>query len=132
MKDPLAQYMSDKPSNDVPEQALLNGKPQKLEDRNISERTCTLYDYLVGVSGTDSAAHIAQYRNDQGVVVKEFNEDVYAAFKRGSDEVYAEVVEHSALAKKIHESAMNARKVVGDYVQLNDVAYVNKRNAALR
>ena len=69
MKDPLAQYMSDKPSNDVPEQALLNGKPQKLEDRNISERTCTLYDYLVGVSGTDSAAHIAQYRNDQGVVV---------------------------------------------------------------
>ena len=69
MKDPLAQYMSDKPSNDVPEQALLTGKPQKLEDRCISERTCTLYDYLVGVSGTDSAAHIAQYRNDQGVVV---------------------------------------------------------------
>ena len=62
---------------------------------------------------------------------KEFNEDVYAAFKRGSDEVYAEVVEHSALAKKIHESAMNARKVVGDYVQLNDVAYISKRNASL-
>jgi hypothetical protein len=41
------------------------------------------------------------------------------------------VVEHSALAKKIHESAMNARQVVGDYVQLNDVAYITKRNAAL-
>ena len=62
MKDPLAQFMSDKPSNDVPEQALLNGTPQKLADRGISERTCTLYDYHVGVSGTDSEAHIANYR----------------------------------------------------------------------
>ena len=79
-----------------------------------------------------NGAALERLVNDQGVVVKEFNDDVYAAFKRGSDEVYAEVVEHSALAKKIHESAMNARKVVGDYVQLNDVAYVNKRNAALR
>jgi len=26
---------------------------------------------------------------------------------------------------------MNARKVVGDYIQLNDVAYTNKRNAAI-
>jgi hypothetical protein len=26
---------------------------------------------------------------------------------------------------------MNARKVVGDYIQLNDVSYTNKRNAAL-
>ena len=69
--------------------------------------------------------------NDQGVVVKEFNDDVYAAFKRGSDEVYEEVQTHSALAKKIHESMVNARKIVGDYVQLNDVAYTNKRNAAL-
>ena len=60
----------------------------------------------------------------------EFNDDVYAAFKRGSDEVYEEVRAHSALAAKIHDSAMNARKVVGDYIQLNDVAYTNKRNAA--
>ena len=78
-----------------------------------------------------NGAALERLVNDQGVVVKEFNEDVYAAFKRGSDEVYAEVVEHSALAKKIHESAMNARKVVGDYVQLNDVAYISKRNASL-
>ena len=78
-----------------------------------------------------NGAALERLVNDQGVVVKEFNEDVYAAFKRGSDEVYAEVVEHSALAKKIHESAMNARKVVGDYVQLNDVTYISKRNASL-
>ena len=68
---------------------------------------------------------------DQGVVVREVNDAVYAAFKRGSDDVYEEVRAHSALAAKIHDSAMNARKVVGDYIQLNDVAYTNKRNAAI-
>ena len=62
---------------------------------------------------------------------EKFNDDVYSAFKRGSDEVYEEVQAHSALAKKIHGSMVNARKTVGDYVQLNDVAYTNKRNAAL-
>ena len=67
---------------------------------------------------------------DQGVVVKEFNDDVYSAFKRGSDEVYARRCAHSALAKKIHESMVNARKTVGDYVQLNDVAYTNKARCA--
>jgi TRAP-type mannitol/chloroaromatic compound transport system substrate-binding protein len=36
-----------------------------------------------------NGAALERLVNDQGVVVKEFNEDVYAAFKRGSDEVYA-------------------------------------------
>jgi TRAP-type mannitol/chloroaromatic compound transport system substrate-binding protein len=78
-----------------------------------------------------NGAALERLVNDQGVIVKEFNDDVYSAFKRGSDEVYDEVQAHSPLAKKIHDSAMNARKVVGDYLQLNDVAYVTKRNAAL-
>ncbi|MDC1118170.1 TRAP transporter substrate-binding protein [Alphaproteobacteria bacterium] len=78
-----------------------------------------------------NGAALERLVKDQGVIVKEFNDDVYAAFKQGSDEVYAEVREHSALAAKIHDSAMNARKVVGDYIQLNDVSYTNKRNAAL-
>ena len=78
-----------------------------------------------------NGAALERLVKDHGVDVREFNDDVYAAFKRGSDEVYEEVRAHSALAAKIHDSAMNARKVVGDYIQLNDVAYTNKRNAAL-
>jgi TRAP-type mannitol/chloroaromatic compound transport system substrate-binding protein len=87
-------------------------------------------DFMAEYNAKNGAA-LERLVNDQGVVVKEFNDDVYAAFKRGSDEVYEEVQTHSALAKKIHESMVNARKIVGDYVQLNDVAYTNKRNAAL-
>jgi TRAP-type mannitol/chloroaromatic compound transport system substrate-binding protein len=78
-----------------------------------------------------NGAALERLVNDQGVVVREFNDDVYAAFKQGSDEVYEEVRAHSALAAKIHDSTMNARKVVGEYIQLNDVAYTNKRNAAI-
>ena len=38
-----------------------------------------------------NGAALERLVKDQGVVVKEFNDDVYSAFKRGSDEVYAEV-----------------------------------------
>jgi TRAP-type mannitol/chloroaromatic compound transport system substrate-binding protein len=68
---------------------------------------------------------------DHGVEVREFNSDVYEAFGRGSEEVYAEVVEHSSLARRIHESMLAARKTVGEYQRLNDVEYVLKRNAVL-
>jgi TRAP-type mannitol/chloroaromatic compound transport system substrate-binding protein len=78
-----------------------------------------------------NGAALERLVNDQGVVVREFNEDVYEAFGRGSAEVYAEVVESSDLARRIHESMVAARKTVGEYQQLNDVEYVLKRNAVL-
>lgn len=68
-KDPLAQYISCKPSNDVPEMALLPGSPTALKDRCISEKTCAVYEYLMGSSGADNEAHIANYRDEHGVVV---------------------------------------------------------------
>ena len=78
-----------------------------------------------------NGAALERLQNDQGVEVREFNDDVYEAFGRGAEEVFAEVVAHSALARKIHESMLAARKTVGEYVALNDVAYVDKRNAVL-
>ncbi|MEK9717594.1 MAG: TRAP transporter substrate-binding protein, partial [Candidatus Puniceispirillum sp.] len=89
-------------------------------------------DNIMAEYNAKNGAALERLVKEQGVVVREFNDDVYAAFKRGSDEVYAEVEAHSPLAKKIHDSCMAARKTVGDYVQLNDVAYTQKRNAALR
>ena len=78
-----------------------------------------------------NGAALERLQTEQGVEAREFNEDVYEAFGRGAAEVFAEVVEHSAMARRIHESMLNARKIVGDYVQLNDVEYINKRNAVL-
>ena len=105
------------------------GYPDSKNVKEGAKRIKFHLDYIADL--LDNRRSLERLVNDQGVVVKEFNDDVYAAFKRGSDEVYEEVQTHSALAKKIHESMVNARKIVGDYVQLNDVAYTNKRNAAL-
>ncbi|XDZ65277.1 TRAP transporter substrate-binding protein [Alphaproteobacteria bacterium LSUCC0684] len=88
-------------------------------------------DNIMAEYNAKNGAALERLVNDQGVVVREFNEDVYEAFGRGSAEVYAEVVEHSALARRIHESMVAARKTVGEYQQLNDVEYVLKRNAVL-
>lgn len=78
-----------------------------------------------------NGAALERLQSEQGIEVREFNDDVYAAFGRGAEEVFAEVVEHSALARRIHESMLAARKTVGEYQQLNDVEYVLKRNRVL-
>jgi len=45
--------------------------------------------------------------------------------------VYAEVVAHSDLAKRIHESFLNARREVGGWTNISDQAYVQQRNRVL-
>ena len=74
---------------------------------------------------------LERLKTDQGVQVREFNDNVYAAFGRGAEEVFDEVVSHSRLARRIHDSMVNARKIVGAYQQLNDVEYILKRNKVL-
>ena len=78
-----------------------------------------------------NGAALVRLQQEQGVEVREFNDDVYEAFGRGAAEVFAEVAGHSALAQRVHDSFLNARKTVGDYLLLNDVAYINKRNKVL-
>ena len=78
-----------------------------------------------------NGAALVRLQQEQGVEVREFNDEVYEAFGRGAAEVFAEVAGHSALAQRVHESFLNARKTVGDYLLLNDVAYINKRNKVL-
>jgi TRAP-type mannitol/chloroaromatic compound transport system substrate-binding protein len=78
-----------------------------------------------------NGAALVRLQKEQGVEVKAFNDEVYEAFGRGANEVFAEVVEHSDLARRIHESFLNARTTVGDYLMLNDVDYINKRNKVL-
>jgi len=56
---------------------------------------------------------------------------VYDAFGSASEEVFAEVQEHSDLAARIHASFANARTEIGGWTQLSDQAYVGQRNRVL-
>ena len=78
-----------------------------------------------------NGAALARLINEQGVVVKEFSDDVYDSFGEASDEVYAEVVEHSDLAKRIHESMVKSRADVGGWLNLGDAAFSRQRNRVL-
>ena len=51
-------------------------------------------DNIMSEYNAKNGAALERLVNDQGVVVREFNEDVYEAFGRGSAEVHAEDVEH--------------------------------------
>ena len=69
--------------------------------------------------------------NEQGVKLREFNDDVYDAFGEASEEVFAETRKHSPLAAKIHDSFASTRKELGAWMKISDQAYLNQRNRVL-
>ena len=78
-----------------------------------------------------SGESLTRLVNDHGVQVREFNDDIYDAFGEAAEEVFAGVVEHSPLAKEIHESFLKARADLGAWSKLSDQAYVRQRNRVL-
>lgn len=88
-------------------------------------------DVMMAEFNAKNGAALERLINDQGVELREFNDDIYEAFGKASEEVFAEVVEHDDLAKRIHESFVKARKEVGSWNKLADQGYVEKRNKVL-
>jgi TRAP-type mannitol/chloroaromatic compound transport system substrate-binding protein len=88
-------------------------------------------DKMMGEFNANNGTYLAKLINEHGVVLKEFNDDVYDAFGRGSEEVYEEVKAHSPLAAKIYESFAKARKDVGAWANIADAPYVRQRNRVL-
>ena len=68
---------------------------------------------------------------EQGVQLREFNDDIYDAFGEAAAEVFEETRKHSELAANIHDSFAKARDEVGSWMKISDQAYLNKRNQVL-
>ncbi|MEC8851546.1 MAG: ABC transporter substrate-binding protein, partial [Pseudomonadota bacterium] len=79
----------------------------------------------------NNGKYLAKLIDEHGVVVKEFNDDVYDAFGEASAEVFEETKAHSALAAEVHESFANARADVGGWMKLSESAYYAQRNRVL-
>ncbi|CAN0212998.1 unnamed protein product [Discosporangium mesarthrocarpum] len=88
-------------------------------------------DVMMSEYNAKNGDSLAQLITNQGVELREFNDDVYDAFGRASEEVYAEVVAHSDLARQIHESFVKARADIGGWTNISDQAYVAQRNRVL-
>jgi TRAP-type mannitol/chloroaromatic compound transport system substrate-binding protein len=69
--------------------------------------------------------------NENGVKLEKFSDKVYDAFAKGAAEVYDEVQQHSALAKKVHGAFIKGRKEIGAWTNLSDSPYISQRNRAL-
>jgi len=69
--------------------------------------------------------------NEQGVQLKQFNDDVYDAFGEAAAQVYEEVGAHSDLAKRCLESFRGARGSLGGWTKISDQAYLGQRNRVL-
>ncbi|MBL4750783.1 MAG: TRAP transporter substrate-binding protein [Amylibacter sp.] len=82
-------------------------------------------------TNANNGAYLKKLVNEHGVVVREFNDDLYDAFGEASAEVMEETRDHSPLAKKIMDSVADARAEIGAWTAMSDMAYVQKRNRVL-
>jgi TRAP-type mannitol/chloroaromatic compound transport system substrate-binding protein len=107
------------------------GKLSKTDQFIIEAAASMENDVMMSEYNAKNGASLAQLITNNGVQLREFNDNVYDAFGRAAGEVYAEVVAHSQLAKDIHESFLRARSDIGGWTNISDQAYVAQRNRVL-
>ena len=88
-------------------------------------------DVMMSEYNAKNGEALAKLISEQGVQLKRFNNDIYDAFGDAAEEVFAEVVEHSNLARRIHESFVKSRANVGAWAKISDQEYVSQRNRVL-
>lgn len=100
--------------------------------KNIIEAACNEENARqMAETMANNGVFLQKLIDENGVELREFNEDVYFSFAEAATEVIGETREHSDLAKRIIDSALKARSEIGGFHAIADVAYVQKRNAAL-
>ena len=88
-------------------------------------------DVMMAEYNAKNGEALAKLISEQGVELRRFNDDIYDSFGEAADEVYAEVVEHSDLARRVHESFVASRANVGAWAKISDQEYVSQRNRVL-
>ncbi|MEO0823718.1 MAG: ABC transporter substrate-binding protein, partial [Pseudomonadota bacterium] len=82
-------------------------------------------------ANANNGLYLKRMIEENGVVLKEFNDDIYDSFGEAAEEVFEEARAHSALAAKIDDSFKSARAEIGGWMKLADIAYSVKRNTYL-
>ncbi len=68
---------------------------------------------------------------DNGVELREFNDDVYDSFGAAAAEVFEETRDHSELAAKIDDSYQKSLREMGGYLKLAEIGFSIQRNRVL-
>ena len=75
--------------------------------------------------------YLGKLVNEQGVETKSFPDEVWDSFGEASAEVFEEVRDHSALAKKIDDAFQKALREIGGTMAKFEGTCVNQRNRVL-
>ena len=88
-------------------------------------------DIMMAEYNAKSGAALADLIQNQGVKLRQFNDDVYDSFFEAAEEVFETVRAHSDLAKRVDDSFRAARKDLGGWSKISDQAFVSQRNRVL-
>ena len=107
------------------------GKLSKSDQTMIEAAAAMENDVMMSEYNAKNGASLAQLINNNGVELRQFSDEIYDSFGKATDEVFSEVVAHSDLASRIHNSFLKAREEVGGWTNISDQAYVAQRNRVL-
>ncbi|MBK0398067.1 TRAP transporter substrate-binding protein DctP [Limibaculum sp. M0105] len=101
-------------------------------DQNILEAACNEENARqMAETNANNGTYLTKLIKENGVELREFNDDVYEAFGEAATAVIEEAREHSDLSKRIMDSVLAARQDIGGWMAISDAAYVQKRNAVI-
>ena len=103
----------------------------KSDQAIISAAATAENEIMMSEYNARNGAALAELINNHGVQLRKFNDEIYDSFGEAAAEVYETVVDHSPLAKRIHESFLGARAEIGAWAKISDQEYMRQRNRVL-
>ncbi|WP_423909180.1 TRAP transporter substrate-binding protein [Candidatus Spongiihabitans sp.] len=101
-------------------------------DKAIIEAATSMEnDVMMAEYNAKNGASLVKLINEQGVQLRKFGDDIYDSFGQAAEQVFAETVAHSDLARRVHESFVQARTEVGGWTKISDQEYLRQRNRVL-
>ena len=91
------------------------------------EELAAQYEEAMALNGQ----YLQKMITENGVVLKQFSDDVYDAFAEATVAVFEETRAHSPLAAKIDDSFQKNLREIGGYQRIAEIAYSNERNRVL-
>ena len=88
-------------------------------------------DRMMAEYNANNGRYLTRLIQDHGVETRTFNDDVFDAFGRASDEVFEQVRQHSDLANRMHEAFLSARDDAGGWLNISETAFLQQRNRVL-
>ncbi|MGR3660136.1 MAG: TRAP transporter substrate-binding protein [Paracoccaceae bacterium] len=100
--------------------------------QNIIQAACNEENArTLAETNANNGEYLNRLINEHGVILKEFNDDIYESFGEAAEEVFEEARDHSELSARIYDATLKARNELGAWTALSETAYVQKRNKVI-